>query len=871
MIPRTLAAALIVLVVMSTVARAQCPRSWTAAPNGVYDAPAGVSQVFAMTEWDPDGGGPLPPVLVVGGNFIAAGSQGADYVAYWDGSAWNRLGWGFNAPVHALAVLNGVLYAGGEFTSTGGVAAHYFAYWTGSAWQEAGFGTDAPVYALASNGSELIVGGNFAHVAGGLIPANYLARFSPGNWNLYNAALPATVTSIAILNGQPVVLCPTDPENDLTMYAWTGSQWRLVENLAFSMGVSGGTLFYSTLLIHYGAGDCVRYNEYAIKSFDGTTTAISYVYHGASSFVNLNGQLYATGFFDHICPFDGGGVQGPWFGYWNGSQWIDLPQSPGLEFGLLGAANNTLYLGGNFSNVYNGSQIVQVAGIARLAGSQWSPLVDGLDGTVRCTGNASMFIGGSFTHEGNNPLGYGATWNGQVWESLGAFNGPLTSMFFYRAFNVTINPSLVVSGAFTQLGAIPLNHIGIRDPSNNWSGMGTGIDAPALVLFSVPSGVGHNDLIAGGQFITAGGLTANHVARWNGSAWSVLGAGTNGDVSAVAYFGGRVIAGGSFSSASGVGAANIAAWNGMAWVPLGAGVNGSVRALIVYNGQLIAGGDFTTAGGAAAAHLAAWNGSTWTPFNGGANGPVYAMVVSGTDLIIGGEFTNAGTTQASNIADWDGTSWNPIGSSPTFPAGGMDGPVFTLSLSGTTLVAGGFFTHAGPALSPFAAMAVIPGPLTITQQPTDATACQYTQTSFTYGVSGFFTGISYSWRRNNVPISDGVTPSGSVYAGTDLATLQIDNIQYADTGGYSCVATSACDQTSTSATGQLTVGAGCCGSADFNHDGDTATDLDIEDFFACIAGNCCFMCGSADFNGDGDSATDADIEAFFRVLAGGTC
>jgi hypothetical protein len=62
-----------------------------------------------------------------------------------------------------------------------------------------------------------------------------------------------------------------------------------------------------------------------------------------------------------------------------------------------------------------------------------------------------------------------------------------------------------------------------------------------------------------------------------------------------------------------------------------------------------------------------------------------------------------------------------------------------------------------------------------------------------------------------------------------------------------------------------------CGSADFNHDGDIATDADIEAFFACLAGNCCPTCDSSDFNGDGDYATDADIEAFFRVLAGGSC
>ena len=64
-----------------------------------------------------------------------------------------------------------------------------------------------------------------------------------------------------------------------------------------------------------------------------------------------------------------------------------------------------------------------------------------------------------------------------------------------------------------------------------------------------------------------------------------------------------------------------------------------------------------------------------------------------------------------------------------------------------------------------------------------------------------------------------------------------------------------------------------CGSADFNCDGDTGTDADIEAFFACLAGNCpAPPCTStADFNGDGDVGTDADIEAFFRVLAGGTC
>jgi len=68
-------------------------------------------------------------------------------------------------------------------------------------------------------------------------------------------------------------------------------------------------------------------------------------------------------------------------------------------------------------------------------------------------------------------------------------------------------------------------------------------------------------------------------------------------------------------------------------------------------------------------------------------------------------------------------------------------------------------------------------------------------------------------------------------------------------------------------------GAPGCGSADFNCDGDVGTDLDIEAFFACLAGTCpAAPCtNNADFDGNGDVGTDLDIEAFFRVLGGQPC
>ena len=39
------------------------------------------------------------------------------------------------------------------------------------------------------------------------------------------------------------------------------------------------------------------------------------------------------------------------------------------------------------------------------------------------------------------------------------------------------------------------------------------------------------NLYAGGYFTTAGGVPANYIAKWDGSAWSALGSGMNGYLS----------------------------------------------------------------------------------------------------------------------------------------------------------------------------------------------------------------------------------------------------------------------------------------------------------------------------------------------------
>jgi hypothetical protein len=181
--------------------------------------------------------------------------------------------------------------------------------------------------------------------------------------------------------------------------------------------------------------------------------------------------------------------------------------------------------------------------------------------------------------------------------------------------------------------------------------------------------------VYGGQLVAAvgvaGSATFDHnIASFDGTTWQILGVarGNGSSVRAFAVHGGALIAAGSFTSIDGRPFARIARFDGQAWSALGAGIDGAVETMAVHSGLLYVGGSFVSAGGVPASNLASWSGSTWAPV-GNPNGRVMTLAVRTTTnafsshLFAGGWFTNVGGVAAARVARFNtaSNSWAALG------------------------------------------------------------------------------------------------------------------------------------------------------------------------------------------------------------------
>jgi hypothetical protein len=342
-------------------------------------------------------------------------------------------------------------------------------------------------------------------------------------------------------------------------------------------------------------------------------------------------------------------------------------------------------------------------GTAPEQGGKWSAL-PGLNQVVNAMTiyNGDLIAGGNFTQAGDVSVNFIARWDGISWhplaggviyEQLGA--GRVAGLGVYDG-------KLIVGGYFSKAGEVPADNIAQWDGSS-WSALGAGIDTVGFLEGPYTFVAYGGDLIVGGDFEKAGGLTVNHIARWDGTSWHSVGGGVSGGglpvtgtcVRCLGVSGGRLIVGGSFTKAGEVDVNNIAAWDGSSWTALGSGTtggrHGTVYDQVLLEGNLVIGGDFTQAGDTPAGRVALWDGSSWSALGSGMSDDVACLSIYDGNLVAAGAFDGLST---SSIARWDGTSWKPIDGGV---AGGLFGiPVVNdLVVLDESLIAGGNFTSAG--------------------------------------------------------------------------------------------------------------------------------------------------------------------------------
>ena len=332
------------------------------------------------------------------------------------------------------------------------------------------------------------------------------------------------------------------------------------------------------------------------------------------------------------------------------------PLGSGVNNDVYGVAGGSAYACGVFTDAGG----VAVSGVAMWDGSSWHDMGGGVDNYARAivaVDPSTVYVGGDFGLAGAVVVKGIAKWNGSSWSAL----GNALSSGRVQAIAVDDAGNVYIGGSFLTVEGTTVNRVAMWNGSN-WSALGSGTpgvdnDIYALVYDNV------NDVLyAGGGFTTAGGSTANRIAKWDSgtNSWSTLGNGFNSSVWSLAFDGTNLYAGGFFTQDNTLTEyyERVAKWDGASWSPLGDGLNQLVAALELDDaGNLYAGGEFTASGSKDISTIAKWDGSTWSEVGGGIVGQPFNTIVNALDyydskLYAAGEFHTSGGVSTENIAVW---------------------------------------------------------------------------------------------------------------------------------------------------------------------------------------------------------------------------
>lgn len=709
-----------------------------------FNAPGANGSVEAFVNFD-DGSG---AALYAGGAFTVLGTQSLNHVARWNGTAWSEVGAGLDGTVRALFVFDDgggpALYAGGDFLTSNGAPTAHVARWTGSSWAAVAGGVAGSVHAFAAyddgGGSELVAGG-LKLVSNGMTLVS-VARLSGGNWEALGAPgffnfENGTVTSLAVYgNGSAARLFAagdftTIGGNQVNRLArFESPSW-----VAPGLGLSGG--FASALAVHNDGGGAKLYVGGFLMvtpngAFGNTSLGSLATWNGAQfapAPAALPGSTSLTSVVD-LRVFDSGSGATLHAAYSNstasnpaqpitgkaarldGGGWTALATNAGGTPYALAAFDDgtgpTLFAGGAFGHVEG----IAARALARRSGGVWSPAASGLglDGYARATatyddgGGAALYVAGKFQYAGSVAAANIAQWTGSAWQPVGL--GLDGEVYALAVFDDGGGPALYAGGAFANAGGQPASRIA-KWQNGAWSPVGGGLETSVSSVFALRAfddGSG-TKLFVGGQFLLPGGVSAQHLARWDGAHWLPT---QNGMMSAVwdieVYDDGtgpRLFAGGSYDDfQAGIPPhGRVVRWTGSGLALAGDAFESTVRAFEVIQTAsgpaLYAGGHFEAIGASVVPHVARYaGGSTWVGVAGGTPFDVTALAAyddgTGPALYAGFDFPVPGSPDS--VLRLRCGAWESVGSGISQQVTGLAVLPATAPL-GPALLIGGPFAH----------------------------------------------------------------------------------------------------------------------------------------------------------------------------------
>ncbi|HEX8577673.1 MAG TPA: T9SS type A sorting domain-containing protein [Flavobacterium sp.] len=288
---------------------------------------------------------------------------------------------------------------------------------------------------------------------------------------------------------------------------------------------------------------------------------------------------------------------------WDGATWVTLPFT-GCSSGL------------NLTN-YNGELLAATGGcfsILKLNGTNWQPFQSILpNNNVNCflqNGN-DLYIGGVFDSIGASAIRCVSKWNGSSWEAFGNF--PYSTSFgFNNVRSLAMYMGDLIAGGLIGDNAGNVVNI-VKWDGFSWSALGGGIHGGMDDVFDMI--IYNNELYVAGSFTKAHGNVGNYIQKWDGN-WHEVGGGVmglfggNGQIWDLEVHENALYATGYFSTAGGVPAQHIAKWDGTNWCSLGTELANAI-CLTKSSTDLYVGGGFKVINGDSTGSITKWIGGNY--------------------------------------------------------------------------------------------------------------------------------------------------------------------------------------------------------------------------------------------------------------------